>query len=81
MAWLMTIFLHASWYSSGWLLSSSTVMTCRFAASVMAADSLLDDRFAVEGFEVGGELSEPLGHLSNIQSLQLAMGLPDRVST
>src|SRR4051812_4027769 len=55
MAWLMTSFSQAVRNSSGCCLSSSQVFTWVW---VVIRVSWSDDRFGVEGFEIGGELGE-----------------------
>src|SRR5918993_226117 len=59
MAWLITSLATASRYSSGAAFSSSTVLTTMGSLTAVSSD----ERFGVEGFEIGGEVGELVGKL------------------
>src|SRR5829696_2188034 len=71
MAWLITSLATASRYSSGAAFSSSTVLTTMGSLTAVSSD----ERFGVEGFEVGGEVGELVRKLGAEILCQRAAGL------
>src|SRR5688572_18662252 len=74
MAWLITSLATASRYSSGAAFSSSTVLTTMGSLTVVSSD----ERFGVEGFEIGGEVGELVRELGAEILRQRAAGLDPR---